>query len=104
MTVVRIIYTRVTDYNDIFYRNELGGIDSEDPKGREMIRLLKLYRPIHNLAWLVERLELLYDRIEDMEKRETDRERRQLLAKSKGKVSDGIYEKGASGFVRHIMG
>ncbi len=36
----------MTDYNDIFYRNELGGIDSEDPKGREMIRLLKLYRPI----------------------------------------------------------
>ena len=57
----------MTDYNDIFYRNELGGIDSEDPKGREMIRLLKLYRPIHNLAWLVERLELLYDRIEDMD-------------------------------------
>ena len=83
----------MTDYNDIFYRNELGGIDSEDPKGREMIRLLKLYRPIHNLAWLVERLELLYDRIEDMEKRETDRERRQLLAKIKGKVSDEYMKK-----------
>lgn len=82
-----------TDYNDIFYRNELGGIDSEDSKGREMIRLLKLYRPIHNLAWLVERLELLYDRIEDMEKRETDIGRRELLEKIKGKVSNEYIKK-----------
>lgn len=68
-----------TDYNEIFYRNEYGGIDSDDPKGREMIKLLKLYRPIHNLSWLVEKLEKL-DRIVDAKlEKETDEEKRALL-------------------------
>ena len=48
-----------TDYNRIFYRNELGGIDLDDPKGCEMIKLLKLYCPVHNPAWLLERMERL---------------------------------------------
>ena len=45
-----------TDYNDIFYRNELGGISSDDLKGKEMIKRLKLYRPLHNYAWILEEL------------------------------------------------
>lgn len=52
------------DYNEIFFRNELGAIDSEDDKGRQMIRELKLYRPIHTLSWLVEKLEDTYDLLE----------------------------------------
>ncbi len=68
----------VTDYNTIFYRNELGGIDSDDPKGREMIHLLKLYRPIHNLAWLVERIDHLCDALKQKIKKETDPEKKKL--------------------------
>lgn len=45
-----------TDYGEIFYRNDEGGIASEDKKGREMICKLKLYRPIHNMAWICEML------------------------------------------------
>lgn len=75
------------DYNDIFFRNEIGGIDSEDVKGREMIKLLKLYRPIHNLAWLIERLEKLALNLEQASKIETDLERKKLLEDAAGKVA-----------------
>lgn len=75
------------DYNDIFFRNEIGGIDSDDAKGREMINLLKLYRPIHNLAWLIERLEKLALNLEQAEKKETDLERKRLLSEAAGKVA-----------------
>ncbi len=44
------------DYNEIFYRNEYGGIDSEDQKGKEMISNLKLYRSLYNFAWMLEEL------------------------------------------------
>lgn len=75
------------DYNDIFFRNEIGGIDSEDEKGREMIKLLKLYRPIHNLAWLIERLEKLALDLEQAAKEEEDLERKKLLTDAAGKVA-----------------
>ena len=75
------------DYNDIFFRNEIGGIDSDDAKGREMIKLLKLYRPIHNLAWLIERLEKLTLNLEHAAKKETDLERKRLLSEAAGKVA-----------------
>ena len=76
-----------TDYNDIFFRNEIGGIDSEDAKGREMIKLLKLYRPIHNLAWLIERLEKLALNLEQAARQETDEVRKKLLEDAMGKVA-----------------
>ena len=44
------------DYNNIFYRNIIGGIDSQDIKGRNMIVDLKLYRVFHNYAWISEEL------------------------------------------------
>ena len=46
-----------TDYNEIFYRNEMGSICSEDAKGLSMIARLKLNRRIHNLAWICDRLD-----------------------------------------------
>lgn len=46
----------IVDYNSIFYRDESGSILSDDKKGQNMINLLKLYRPINNLAWICERL------------------------------------------------
>lgn len=52
------------DYNIIFFRNELGAIDSDDPKGKEMIKLLKLYRPIHILGWLCEEIDATADKLE----------------------------------------
>lgn len=44
------------DYNDIFYRNEYGTIGSDDEKGRNMITLLELYKPIYNIAWLLDEI------------------------------------------------
>lgn len=75
------------DYNRVFYRNELGGIDSDDLKGREMIKMLKLYRPVHNLAWLLERLEKLCGQLEERQRIEKDLEKRQLLESAVGKVA-----------------
>lgn len=49
----------IVDYNTKFYRNELGGIFSDDDKGKEMIKRLKLYRPVHNYAWVLENLSSL---------------------------------------------
>lgn len=74
------------DYNDIFYRNELGGIESDDPKGKEMVRLLKLYRPVHKLAWLLERLESLAFQLDEKEKQEEDPERAKILGDTLRKI------------------
>lgn len=81
-----------TDYNRVFYRNELGGIDSDDLKGREMIKLLKLYRPVHNFAWLLERLEKLCDQLEERQRTETDLGKRQLLESIAGKAARKYVE------------
>lgn len=82
-----LFYNPVEVDYDIFFRNEIGGIDSEDEKGREMIKLLKLYRPIHNLAWLIERLEKLALNLEEAAKKEIDLERKSLLNEAAGKVA-----------------
>ena len=42
-----------------------------------MIKLLKLYRPIHNLAWLMERLEKLTLNLEEEAENEKDIERKE---------------------------
>lgn len=87
----------VMDYNEIFYRNEYGGIDSDDEKGREMIKRLKLYRPIHNLAWLVEHLEVLWKRLEEEVQKETDEDKKEVLNRIKDKIAN-IYVKQAMAF------
>lgn len=51
------------DYNDVFYRNEYGGISSEDTKGNEMILILKLYNPIHNFSWIIDNIQEIQDKI-----------------------------------------
>ncbi len=57
------------DYNEIFYRNEYGGISSEDKKGNEMILTLNLYNPIHNFAWIIDSIEEVEEKIdEEMDK------------------------------------
>lgn len=52
-----------TDYGKIFFRGEDGGICSDDEKGRDMIIRLKLYRPIHNLAWICEITKTTLDKL-----------------------------------------
>lgn len=52
-----------TDYGTIFFRSEDGGICSDDEKGRDMITRLKLYRPIHNLAWICEITKTTLDKL-----------------------------------------
>lgn len=52
------------DYNSIFYRNELGGISSDDEKGKRIIQLLRLYRPLHNYAWVLEKLDAIITQLE----------------------------------------
>ena len=54
----------LVDYNSVFYRNELGAIDSDDPKGKSMIKMLKLYRPIHILAWLCDEICITRDKLQ----------------------------------------
>lgn len=84
----------ITDYNDIFFRNEYGGIDSNDEKGREMIKRLKLYRPIHNLAWIVEHLETVWEKLDTEIEREKDAKRKELLILLRDRVAN-IYIKKA---------
>ena len=66
------------DYNLIFYRDEFGGIASDDPKGQDMIRRLKLYRTVHRYAWILEKLDLLIARLEEKISRETGEEKIRL--------------------------
>ena len=68
-----------TDYNTVFYRDENGGIASDDVKGRDMICRLKLYRSIHVLAWLCEELEERKDRLLEIKEQESNAERKQLF-------------------------
>lgn len=75
------------DYNCIFYRNELGAIDSDDVKGKQMIKLLKLYRPIHILGWLCEEINATADKLQSALDNETDTERKALLQDALNKMN-----------------
>lgn len=68
----------VVDYNSIFYRNELGGISSDDEKGKEMIKRLKLYRPLHNYAWVLERLDKIIVQLQYQIEKTDEKNREQL--------------------------
>lgn len=77
-----------TDYNTIFYRNELGAIDSDDEKGRKMIQELKLYRPIHTLSWMIEKLESTYLLLEKAIEKEEDETKKIELKKARDKIAN----------------
>ncbi len=76
----------LVDYNTIFYRNELGAIDSDDDKGKKSITRLKLYRPIHILAWICDELNEAADKLELASKIESDCERQKALEAAKNKI------------------
>ena len=81
------------DYNDIFYRNEMGSIMSDDPKGKEMIKLLKLYRPIHNLGWTCEKMENVLELMEAKIGAERDLDRKEALRSLRGEIALICVEK-----------
>ena len=72
----------LVDYNSIFYRNELGAIDSDDPKGKSMIKMLKLYRPIHILAWLCDEIRITRDKLQRAIDTETNESKKQEYQKA----------------------
>lgn len=84
----RLFYNPVTtDMNKIFFRDEYGGINSEDVLGNEMINRLNLYLPIHNLAWICELLDDLTNRLDAaIEKETTNEERKSLLISASHKA------------------
>lgn len=67
------------DYNTIFYRNKCGSICSNDSKGKSMIVDLKLYRPINNIAWICEQLDMLSGKLQVLSNTETDPVRKSLI-------------------------
>jgi hypothetical protein len=70
------------DYNTVFYRDEYGAISSDDPKGRDMISRLRLYRTLHILAWLCEELEIKKDRLKEKYEQESNTARREYYEKA----------------------
>jgi len=83
----RFYNPREIDYNTIFYRNEYGAIVSDDFKGREMIKDLKLYRPIHIMGWICEELAIMEDKLDTVIENETDPERRALFQKARSNIA-----------------
>lgn len=77
------------DYGEVFYRNDSGGISSDDEKGRDMISKLKLYRPIHNLAWICERLKDTRDKLDaQIMKFGKDTKQGKILSEAKNELND----------------
>lgn len=60
------------DYNKIFYRNEYGGITSEDKKGKEMIISLKLFSPIYNFSFLIEEITNVLKKLDEKIEKTTE--------------------------------
>ena len=82
-----------TDYNTIFYRDDVGTICLEDEKGRDMINKIKLYRPIHNLAWVCEMTKQTLDKLNvQIEEAGKDSERGKLLIEAKLELNDYYNE------------
>lgn len=78
----------LVDYNTIFYRNELGAIDSDDDKGKKMIELLKLYRPIHILGWLCEEINNTADKLRCAIDQELNEDRKKKLQTALEKLNE----------------
>lgn len=75
------------NYNNIFYRTEFGAINSDDNKGRDMIKRLELYRPIHSLGWLCEQVDITLRRIETIIIQEESDEKILILKEAKNKLN-----------------
>lgn len=78
----------LVDYNTIFYRNEVGVIASDDPKGQNMIKLLKLYRLIHILGWICDEMKMVREKLQFAIENETDAGKVKLLIDAKNQIND----------------
>ena len=76
------------NYNDIFYRNEYGGISSEDVKGKDMIIRLKLFSPMYNLSFLIEEITDVVDKLEQKIEETTDYVEREYYNKAYIKLNN----------------
>ena len=76
------------DYNTVFYRDKHGTIASRDGKGRTSIIDLKLYRPIHNLAWICEQLDYIINELEEKINQETNQGKIDLFKDARYKALD----------------
>lgn len=76
------------DYNDIFYRNDYGGISSEDVKGKDMIIRLKLFSPIYNFSFLIEEVTEVVDKLEKKIQETTDLNEKEYYSKAYIKLNN----------------
>lgn len=79
----------LVDYNEIFYRNEVGSICSNDQKGINMIKIIKLYRRIHNLAWVCELTKETLDKLnQKIIKTSEDNDKQKFLLEAKSELQE----------------
>ena len=87
-------YDPVTvNLNTVFYRNEYGTIQSDDLKGRSMIRDIKLYRHIHALGWICEQISATIERLRHCIESEASPERKELLTQALNMMNDQYVKK-----------
>lgn len=83
----------ITNYNEIFYRDEKGRIMSDDILGKDMIKRLQLYRPTRQLAWFLEQLILVQNDIEARRLKETNPEKLKILEAADEKIQAALYKR-----------
>lgn len=80
------------DYNEFFYRDDLGRIKSDDDLGKKMIDRLCLFRSSKQLSWLLDNLVVIREKLITLIKNEENLERKQKLESIKNKVGDKCFE------------
>ena len=83
-----------TDYNEIFYRDEHGKILSSDKKGNEMIVMLHLYSPVHQIAWILDEIQQVQEKIKNkiQSNENMSEEKKQKLQEAHYKLLDYYVE------------
>ena len=70
------------DYNSIFYRNEYGIIQSDDEKGKQMLKDLRLYRKLHAFAYVLEKYKTTKDILDQKYEQEENKNKKQVYEKA----------------------
>lgn len=81
------------DYNEIFYRDEKGIIHSDDELGKQMIKILQLYRPTKQMAWFLDELQEIHNRIETKISTEKDSQKQEKLKTAKTNLEAALYRR-----------
>lgn len=77
-----------TDYNTVFYRNELGAICSITDKGKRQIERLRLFRLFYALAWICEQTNELAEKLKAAIAAEQDEAIRERLTEAYNKMNE----------------